>query len=176
MLKKFERFYNFPMHHNNDFLINMFQRNVNAIKQFTLGFDHAASLIQPPLGANCANWLLGHLLYYRNRLFTITGRPMAIDPAIAARYPNGSKAVLGDEPALGKWEDMLAAFEASQEPLAASLKAMTQEEADKVWTFTSTANTTSMTALEWHVYFMRHEAYHAGQFEWMPNLLKTRVG
>jgi len=159
---------------NNEMLISMFERNVKFIKLATQGFDHAASLIQPPLGANCANWLLGHLLYYRNRLCTITGRPLALEAAIAARYPNGSLAVTGDEPGLGKWEDMLAAFEASQEPLAANLRAMTHEEADKVWTFTSAANTTSMTALDWHVYFMRHEAYHAGQFEWMPNLLKAR--
>lgn len=161
---------------NNEMLISMFERNVKFITLATQGFDHAASLIQPPLGANCANWLLGHLLYYRNRLCAITSRPLAFDAALAARYPNGSPAVTGDEAGLGKWEDMLAAFQASQEPLAASLRAMTEQEAAKVWTFTSAANTTSMTALDWHIYFMRHEGYHAGQFEWMPNLLKSPRG
>lgn len=161
------------MHHDYDFLINMFQRNVNTIKQATLGFDHAASLIQPPLGANCANWLLGHLLYYRNRLCIITNRPLALDEMVATRYPGGSNPVLGDEPNLGKWEDLLKAFEASQEPLAASLSGMTLEEANKVWTFPSSLSpSNTMTAVEWHTFLLRHEAYHTGQFEWMPNLLK----
>ena len=65
-----------------DFVINAYARNLHFIKTYTEGFSQADSLIQPPAKANCANWIVGHIAAYRNRLLDVLGQPPVIDPQL----------------------------------------------------------------------------------------------
>ena len=47
----------------------------NVIKQKTEGLTHADSMLQLPIPANCMNWILGHIMVYREQyLGVIDGR------------------------------------------------------------------------------------------------------
>ncbi len=112
-----------------DHLIAMYARNVHFIKEYTKGLNHADSLAQPPVPGNCMNWVIGHILVYRNRILQIAGQPAAFDAVTAARYTANSKPVLGDEPGIGIFEDMLHTLDESQELIAAAMKSMSPDDA-----------------------------------------------
>ncbi len=144
-----------------DNLIAMYARNLYFIKANTNGLSHADSLAQPPVPGNCINWVVGHILLYRNRVLKILGQPPAFDETTAARYARNSKPVLGDESGIGILEDMLDALDASQVQLAAAMLALSPDDTQKMWTF----GEFNMTAAEWMLFLLRHEAYHTGNLE-----------
>ena len=146
-----------------DNLIAMYARNLHFIKEFTKGLNHADSLAQPPVPGNCMNWVIGHILTYRNRILQITGQPALLAEVIGARYVANSKPVLGDESGLGILEDMLHAIDESQDKIAAGMKCMSPEDAAKMWAF----GQLNMSAGEWMLFLLRHEAYHTGNLELM---------
>ncbi len=150
-------------------LISTYVRNLTFIKQLTEGFSHADSLIQPPVQGNCANWVVGHILAYRNRILTILGETTVIDDALAARYARDSRPVLGDEPGLGQFPAMMQALELAQDRLAAGLRRMTPIQAEQLFTF----GQFNMAAAEWMLFLLRHEAYHIGQLELLQEVVKA---
>lgn len=150
-------------------LISAYARNLTFIKQLTAGFTHADSLIQPPVQGNCANWVVGHILAYRNRILTILGETTVVDEAIAARYVRDSKPVLGDEPGLGQFPSMVEALELAQDRLAAGMRSLTPEQGEQIFSF----GQFSMPAAEWMLFLLRHEAYHTGQLELLQEVVKA---
>ena len=150
-------------------LISAYVRNLTFIKQLTAGFTHADSLIQPPIQGNCANWVVGHILAYRNRILTILDETTVVDDAIAARYARDSKPVLGDELGLGQFPEMVAALELAQDLLATGIRQITPIQAEQLFTF----GQFSMPAAEWMLFLLRHEAYHTGQLELLQEVVKT---
>jgi uncharacterized damage-inducible protein DinB len=144
-----------------DHLNAMYARNLYFIKEYTKGLSHADSLVQPPAPGNCINWVIGHMLVYRNRILQIAGQPAVFDPTTAARYTANSKPVLGDEPGIGILEDMLQTLDESQEMIAAAMKGMSAEASQKMWSF----GQLSMSAGEWMLFLLRHEAFHTGNLE-----------
>jgi hypothetical protein len=150
-------------------LISAYARNLAFIKQLTAGFTHTDSLIQPPVQGNCPNWVVGHILAYRNRVLTILGETTVVDDAIAARYARDSKPVLGDEPGLGQFPAMVEALELAQDRLAMGLRGMTPEQGEQLFTF----GQFNMSAAEWMLFLLRHEAYHTGQLELLQEVVKA---
>jgi len=144
-----------------DNLIAMYARNLHFINEYTKGLNHADSLTQPPVPGNCMNWVIGHILTYRNRILLITGQPALLAEVIGTRYAANSKPVLGDESGLGIFEDMLHALNESQDKIAAGMKSMSPEDAAKMWAF----GQLNMSAGEWMLFLLRHEAYHTGNLE-----------
>ena len=47
--------------------VNSLGTNNRVIKQKTEGLTHADSMLQLPFPANCMNWILGHILVYREQ-------------------------------------------------------------------------------------------------------------
>jgi uncharacterized damage-inducible protein DinB len=148
---------------------NIYARNLFFIKQLTAGFSHADSLRQPPVRGNCANWIVGHIAAYRNRILTILEQEPTLDPAIATRYARDSAPVLGDEPGLGQFFTLIDAIEAAQPHIATGIARLTPEGAARVSTF----GQNSMSAAEWMLFLLRHEAYHTGQLELLQELVKA---
>lgn len=144
-----------------DNLIAMYARNLAFINDLTAGLTHADSLAQPPAPGNCINWVVGHILAYRNRILNILGQPPVFDEVTAARYACDSKPVLGDEPGIGILEDMLQTLDESQQKIATAMQALSPDDARKAWTF----GQNTMSAAEWMLYLLRHEAYHVGNLE-----------
>ena len=139
----------------------MYARDIAIVKQLTDGLTHPDSLAQPPVSGNCINWVLGHIVAYRNRISEMLGQPAVLDPAIAVRYARESKAVTGEEPGLAKLEQLLAALDASQVQLAAGLPKLSAEVAMQSRSY----GPMSMTHAEWFLFLLRHEAYHVGNLE-----------
>jgi len=150
-------------------LSDLYARNLAQVQGFAEGLTHAQSLIQPPAGWNCMNWIVGHIACYRNRILGILDLPPTLDPAIAGRYPRDSAPVLGDEPGIGQLADLVAAIEASQSGIEAGLAALTGARADEAITLGSF----TMSRTDFMVFYMRHEAYHTGQLEFLSALAKT---
>jgi hypothetical protein len=141
-------------------LLFNFGRNMTFLREKTDGLSHAESLLQPPFpGLNCLNWNVGHIATFRNRLLGLLDRPPTLDPAIAGRYAPGSEPVLGDEPGIGRLDNLLGAITAAQEALPEALRAVTPERAAAV----VGAGQFTMTVNEWVLFYARHEAYHIGQ-------------
>jgi uncharacterized damage-inducible protein DinB len=153
-----------------DNLIAMYARNLYFIKTHTDGLTHADSLAQPPVPGNCINWVVGHILAYRNRILKVLGQPPIFDEVTAARYARDSKPVLGDEPGIGMLENMLQLLDESQAHVAAAMKALPPDDAGKMWTF----GQNTMSAAEWMLFLLRHEAYHTGNMELLREVALSR--
>lgn len=155
-----------------DNLIAMYARNLYFIKEYTKGLSHADSLAQPPVPGNCLNWVVGHILVYRNRILKIAGQPAIFDEGTATRYAANSKPILGDESGIGIFEDMLHTLDESQDKIAAVMRNMSAEDAGKTWAF----GQLNMSAGEWMLFLLRHEAYHTGNLELLREIaLATRT-
>lgn len=155
-----------------DNLIAMYARNLAFIKDLTAGLTHADSLAQPPVPGNCINWVVGHILAYRNRALKILGQPPAFDEVTAARYTRDSKPVLGDEPGIGILEDMLQALGESQKQIAVAMKALGPDDVQTTWTF----GQNTMNTAEWMLFLLRHEAYHTGNLELLRQVALANPG
>jgi uncharacterized damage-inducible protein DinB len=141
-------------------LLFNFGRNMIFLREKTEGLTHAESVLQPPWpGLNCLNWQVGHIATFRNRLLRMLGEEPTLDAAIEQRYVPGSAPVLGDEPGIGRLDELLRAIEAAQERIVAALPTMTAERAAEHLS----AGQFAMNVGEWVMFYLRHEAYHIGQ-------------
>ena len=119
---------------------------------------------------NCANWVVGHIAAYRNRIMTILAQPPVLGEQFVARYARDSKPVLGDEPGISPFAELLHAIEVSQESLAVGLRALTPQQAERVLAF----GQLNMSVAEWMLFLLRHEAYHTGQLELLQEVVKAK--
>lgn len=142
-------------------LVEAFERNVSVIKMQTKDLTHEDSLIQPPFGGNCLNWVLGHITENRDRILELLGEPpMMGEPG--ARYKRGSEPMKETEQATLPLAEILAWLERSQEHLAAALNKID----DAAWAREITLSSNRKMALGQRVFFLYfHETYHVGQTE-----------
>lgn len=147
-------------------LIWNFDRNASYVRNLLAGLTHADSLVQPPVTGNCINWILGHIVCYRTYALDVCVLPAVISTATAHRYARDSAPVLADGTDIGKFTTLLDAYWASHEHLLAYLQSMTPTQAAEV----VTAAGFTMPRAELLTSFMRHESYHAGQFELLREL------
>jgi len=149
-------------------LAEWFDQNLRIIKMQTQGLTHADCLLQPPVRGNCMNWVLGHIARYRNDVLLALGEELALDPAAAARYQNGSAPVTGEGEGVLPLQTLLAALEQAQAGIAVGLKRATPESlARKVQ---DGGQTFPLAQYLFGLYF--HETYHVGQ----PELLRQLAG
>jgi uncharacterized damage-inducible protein DinB len=142
-------------------LRDAFARNLSIIKMQTKDLTHADSLIQPPSGGNCLNWVLGHIAENRDGILKLIGQaPMLGEPG--ARYKRGSEPMKESEQATLLLADILAWLERSQEQLAAVFAKMDET----AWTREITVGNNRTMTLGQRVFFLYfHETYHVGQTE-----------
>ena len=151
------------------FIVNAYARNLNLIQQMTGGFTHADSLVQPPAPGNCANWIVGHIAAYRNRILTILEEESTLDPQLAQRYARDSAPVLGEEPGLARFEMLIEAIVEAQPRIAMGLELLTSHHAERVVTYPPM----TLTVAEWMISLLRHEAYHTGQLELLQEVVQA---
>jgi uncharacterized damage-inducible protein DinB len=142
-------------------LIEALARNVSVVKMQTQGLTHADTLIQPPFGGNCLNWVLGHIVENRDRILELIGAvPLMGEPGV--RYKRGSEPMKQAEPTTLPLEEILAHLDRSQEQLAAALDKME----DAAWAREMTVGNNRTMKLGQRVFFLYfHETYHVGQTE-----------
>jgi DinB superfamily len=116
---------------------------------------HEESLVQPPGGGNCLNWVLGHIVVHRDSMLALMGRPALLDEATTARYRRGSPPVTADGPDVQRLDVLRDALERSYQQLRESVSA-----ADEAAFAAPSGKGTLGDAL---IFLLGHEWYHGGQ-------------
>lgn len=146
-----------------DDLLRAFDRNRRIIRLQTEGLDTSDSLIQPPFGGNCMNWVIGHVVVHRGKALTALGSEPVLDEETVALYDAESNPITGDGPGVLRLDALLETLEESQERLAASLPS-----ADFDAEIESRGRTTTLGSRVHFWYF--HDTYHTGQTELLRGL------
>jgi uncharacterized damage-inducible protein DinB len=146
-----------------DALFYILKRNLGVIERQIDGLDHAASLLQPAMRGNCMNWLMGHILVYRDITLKQLGEAPVRDEAFAARYGHDSEPVLDGSDAY-PFEAIVADFRSTQPCLEAALTALTEAQLAAKVPDRDQRLAERLTFLVWH------ESYHTGQFEYLRQL------
>lgn len=141
-------------------MASAFAVNGNAIGRHSEGLSHADSLLDPGNGANSLNWLLGHILAYRDTTIGMLGGEKVFAEGALARYAAGSDPVTGDGDGVLRLEELLEGVATSQERLAMAFSEVTDEQlaADPPSNYADTVSGLV------HFLFW-HETYHVGQTE-----------
>ncbi len=146
---------------NSNDLSEAFARNVSIVKMQTKDLVHADSLIQPPFGGNCLNWVLGHIAENRDRILDLLGVAPTLGEA-RARYQRGTAPMKQVEPATMQLAEILAWLDRTQDALTAAF-AQTD---DAAWARAITVgNNRTMTVAQRVFFLYFHETYHVGQTE-----------
>jgi hypothetical protein len=149
-------------------LINVFGRNVHWLRTHTNGFSHEDSLLQPAPIGNCANWLIGHIATYRNRILAQLGQEPTLPAEWMPRYDMGSAPVLPDDTNIAPFAMLLDAALSAQPRIEVGLRALTPERAATMTQFA----TGIIPIAESVLMLMRHEAMHVGQLELLAEVKK----
>ncbi len=121
------------------------------------GMSFDDSLVQPPGGGNCANWILGHIINVHNQLGGLLGvDPVWRDPQLKRAGP---EPIIGPDNAID-WHEMVTRFAAAEERFAVALGALSAEALDEVIPTPAFGETPRGKLLETVLF---HQGYHAGQ-------------
>jgi len=137
-----------------ELLRTLFDVNHQVLHRNVSGLTHEESLIQPPEGGNCLNWVAGHIVATRNGLLKLLGEDPIWSPEEEAVYKRGSKPIQNESRAK-PFPSILADYDRSQERLRAGISRLT-EAAMKESRGDGTLGGTL------HILHF-HEAYHIGQ-------------
>jgi uncharacterized damage-inducible protein DinB len=141
----------------------LYGMNQTALDLNVKGLSHEESLIQPPQGGNCLNWVAGHIVATRNSVLSLIGEKPIWTPEEAELYKRGS-APIKDGSRAKKFEQIVADFTRSQERVRAGLGRLTEQDLVKK---------EGDQTLAQRLHFLQfHEAYHVGQL----GLLRRMAG
>jgi len=145
-------------------LIQLHQRTQWIIERQTEGLTHADSLLQLPFRANCMNWVLGHLLIYRDKALELLNETPILNEGQVQLYQRGSEALTDGAAAL-PLDTLLAALTQSHERLVAALGNVAPGRLEAI------ADDENRRTLGERIEFMHwHETYHVGQLEILRQL------
>jgi DinB superfamily len=150
-----------------DALKKLFGLSYEVLKRNLEGVMHEESLLQPEVGGNCLNWVLGHVLATRNGALQMLHKDPFWSQEEIANYRRGSAPIKDPSRAqdLGK---MVADLDRSQDRLMAGLAEITEPELKAKPEGPSPGETVEETLFILHL----HESYHAGQ----TGLLRRMTG
>jgi hypothetical protein len=137
-------------------LSQMFGFTQRTLKANVEGLSHEDSLVQPPPGGNCANWILGHILFHRNVILDAMGEPRAWTDAGAARYDRGSEAITGEAEGVVRMEVLLELLGTSYDRLVVAIGRVDAERLEQPGPVRGTLG-------QWLSFLALHEMYHSGQ-------------
>jgi hypothetical protein len=138
------------------------ERNHRVITRLTDGLTHADSLLVPPSGGNCLNWVLGHIAVSRDRMLALVGAAPLWDASTAAPYVTGSEPLTAESAGVLPLERLLADLAASSEALITALRGKSPD--DMLAEVDGAPVGQVVLGLFWH------ETYHIGQLEQLRRL------
>jgi len=155
--------------HDAKVLANVFKRNKMVIDRQVEGLSHADSLLQPEARGNCLNFILGHLMVYRESVHKMLGLPEIVSGEDIDRYDHGAEPILGDGEGVMRLEKLLALLEQSTDIIIEALENLPADELEKEVKIGESSATLGqrLEFLGWH------EAYHVGQTEYLRQLAGT---
>lgn len=152
---------------NNDKLIQLFSRAHWIMKSQTDGLTHANSMLQLPYWNNNMNWVLGHILHYRDKALLLLGEESVMDDGESVIYARESEP-LKDAAVAVELSRLLRIAAQSQERLETALKKVQPERLSEI--FNSENGQTIGERIE---FIQWHETYHVGQLEILRQLAGT---
>lgn len=137
-------------------LQKLFSYNAELINKQIVGMTHEESVLQLPFAANCLNWVLGHIVSARTFPLQFVGEnPVWTDEQRAVyRYGSSNR---GDEDNVIKLEELMVAFNLSQERLISGLNRLNYDDMCQPSGYRENTIGDSL------AYFQFHEAHHIGQ-------------
>ena len=146
--------------HSPTLYVNMLGTANNYIKQKTEGLTHADSMLQLPIPANCMNWILGHIMVYREQYLGVIDGVTKPDEDEFALYGFGSEPLTDPDKAI-PLETILARLDDLSDRVVAALEKMPESRLDEI--LDKERGVTVDQRL--HFYLVFHEAFHVGQLE-----------
>jgi uncharacterized damage-inducible protein DinB len=144
-------------------LQRLFEIDAYAFGVNVKGLSHEDSLVQPPAGGNCLNWVAAHIVASRGAILDLLGEAQVWDADRNDRYKRGSRPVQGAQDSL-PFESIVADFRRSQERVQAGLARLSDE---------GLLEKRGDDTLADKLHFLQfHEAYHIGQ----AGLLRRMAG
>jgi len=142
-------------------LVKAFERNTRIIEMQTDGLSHEDSLIQTEYNINCLNWVVGHVVQYRDELLALLGHERLLAPDVSDRYARESHPIIEDGPDVVQLDALVVLARKSQDRVADALGSMTIEQfaAERV----SGERRSTVGSSVFFNYF--HDTYHVGQTE-----------
>jgi hypothetical protein len=125
------------------------------------GLSHEESLINPPSGGSCLNWVLGHLTRTRNQALGLFGQSPMFPEREFDSYDDNGGVSFSRSTAL-PFEELKRRFKALQEPLVNGLNELSTEKMDRPAAISMTGNPRE-TVGSLIAALAFHEAYHVGQ-------------
>jgi uncharacterized damage-inducible protein DinB len=154
--------------------VEVFRQQAGAIHQIlqrnVAGLTQEESLIQPPPGGSCLNWVVGHLLAIYNDTLPMLGQERVMEREALQRYGRGTPPLT--DPAEAKdLQELLAAWNQATERIDAGLASLTAEALDRPAP-RSPSNNPKETVRSLLALTFFHQAYHIGQ----TGLLRRMAG
>ena len=144
-----------------------YKTNARVIQMQAKGLSHEDSLLQPESRGNCFNWVLGHILAYRNTALEMLGEERFWTDDEAQRYYYDSEPVTSaDDPDIYDFEMMLGLLETTTEQISAAIDAAP----DSLLIETNEKGKAMQDRLMFNAW---HESYHTGQAEYLRQLAGT---
>jgi hypothetical protein len=142
-------------------LVKAFERNTRIIEMQSDGLSHEDSLIQTEYNINCLNWVIGHVVQYRDEMFAFLGRERLLSPDVSNRYARESFPIIEDGPGVVPLDELVAMARRSQGHIAEVLGPMTSEQLAE-----ERASGERRVAVGSTIFFNYfHDTYHVGQTE-----------
>ena len=144
-------------------LQRLFEIDAYAFGVNVKGLSHEDSMVQPPAGGNCLNWVAAHIVASRGAILDLLGEAQVWDTDRNDRFKRGSRPVQDTKDSL-PFDSIVADFRRSQERIQAGLARLSDEEL-----LEKRGDDTFADKLH---FLQFHEAYHIGQ----AGLLRRMAG
>jgi uncharacterized damage-inducible protein DinB len=145
-------------------LLEALNRDHWIINQQAKDLTHEESVLQLPFRGNCFNWILGHIVVYRDKMAAILEIEPALSSAEAEPYGRGSDPIVDADSAI-PLERLLAAADQVQQRLLKTLEVVPNSLLETVYD-----PERGHTVLDRFVFLVWHETYHVGQLEILRQL------
>ena len=136
-------------------LIKQLELNYGALFRNLEGLTHEDSLVEPPQGGNCLNWVLGHIVSARNRMMTQMGVAPIWQSDLAFHYSGREEARWSRDKAINL-KSIETDFARSQQELLNAIEALGERKL-------TTPDDSGRLLGDAVIFFNFHEAYHGGQ-------------
>lgn len=147
-----------------ELLVRLYERTHWVIVKQTDGLTHSDSLLQMRFRGNCLNWVLGHIIAYRDKVLEVLGETPIFTESEMSLYQRGAAPIMDGKSAV-PLEKLLKALDESQERIMAALNEVTPDRLD------AKADEGNERTVRDRIEFLQwHETYHVGQLEILRQL------
>jgi uncharacterized damage-inducible protein DinB len=145
-------------------MVEILERNQKVINEQSKELTHADSLLQLPFRSNCFNWVLGHIVVYRDKMLTILKESPVLGDRELEGYRRGSEPILAGQDVVDLAK-ILASSRENTKRLSAAIRDVSEESLAEIYDEEG-----EDTVQDWLEFLIWHETYHLGQLEILRQL------